>query len=120
MSVEIELGKWLNLLKGANQFVLKDTSDGGAQVVNLPKVPESDGFYWVHGRTRLNSGQEVESVFHVDTDSGGELSAVYWFVDGKWYGSDDSEARELLGGSRSVFPFDWEFSVPLEYDAHHS
>lgn len=119
MPVDLETGKWLNLLRGSPRFVLKDKPDGGVQVLSLPKVPASDGFYWVYGKTILKSGNEVESVFHLDTDSGGELYEVFWWIDGSWYDHRDRETRALLGSDREIFPFDWKYSVELAEDLHH-
>ena len=118
MTLDSETKKWLNLLRGSPSFVLKDKPDGGAQVVSPQKIPASDGLYWVHGKTILRSGQELESVFHLDTDSGGELYEVFWWIEGSWYDYRDPEARAILGSDAEIFPFDWMYSVPLTEDAH--
>lgn len=120
MTLDLQLEKWLNLLRGSNKFVLKDEPDGGAEVLSPERVPALDGFYWVHGETTLNSGRKVESAFHIDTDSGGELYEVYWWIDGKWYDHQDPKAHLLLGSKEQIFPFDWRFSVPLTEDSHHT
>lgn len=118
MALDSETRKWLNLLHSSPRFVLRDQPDGGAQVLFLNEVPASDGFYWVHGKTILKSGQQVESVFHLDTDSGGELYEVFWLVEGSWYDHRDSHARAILGSDSDIFPFDWIYSVPLAEDSH--
>jgi hypothetical protein len=118
MAIDLETRKWLNFLHGSPDFVLKDTDDGGAEVSSPELVPSRDGIYWVHGRVILKNGLEVESVFHLDTDSGGEHHEVFWLVREVWYNFRDSRVRELLGGAEEIFPFSWEYSVPLEYDAH--
>ena len=118
MPIDNETRKWLNLLQGSPRFVLKDKSDGGAKVLSPERVPASDGFYWVHGKSVLKGGREVESVFHLDTDSGGEHYEIFWCVDGVWYSYNDPEARAKLGSNEEIFPFDWEYSVPLADDAH--
>ncbi len=118
--IDANLAKWLNLIRTSPTFVLKDTPDGGAKVLPLKEVPANDGFYWIGGKTTLASGQELVSVFHVDTDSAGELCGVYWWVDERWVDSQDPEVGVILGSRESVFPFDWAFSVPLEENAHHS
>jgi len=118
MALDPETKKWLNLLRSSPGFVLKDKPDGGAQVVSPKQVPGSDGFYWVHGKTVLHSGRVLESVFHLDTDSGGELNEIFWWIEGSWYDHRDPEARGMLGSDADIFPFDWSYSVPLEEDAH--
>ena len=119
MSLDQETTKWLHLLRGSPRFVLKDKPDGGAQVTSPEMVPARDGFYWVFGRTTLRSGRGLDSVFHLDTDSGGELNEVYWLIGDSWYDYRDPKAREILGSDEEVFPFDWSYSVPLEEDAYH-
>jgi len=119
MTLDLETKKWLNLLRSSPSFVLKDKPDGGAQVVSPQRVPASDGFYWVHGETVLPSGKVLESVFHLDTNSGGELHEVYWWIDGSWYDHRNTEALALLGPDAEISPFDWSYSVPLENDVFH-
>jgi len=120
MPVDNDTSRWLNLLKGSPRFVLKDNPAGGASVVALRVVPNADGMYWIHGSTTARSGRVIESVFRLDTDSGGELCEVYWLIEGQWYDSRDPEAITRLGGSAAVFPFAWRYSVQLERDIHHS
>jgi hypothetical protein len=120
MPVDLHLEKWLNLVRTSPRFVLKDTPDGGAKVLPLDRVPANDGFYWVHGRTILASGRTLESVFHVDTDSHGKLHGAYWWINQSWVSSQDPDVESLLGAKGQIFPFNWEFSVPLEEDVHRS
>ena len=118
MDVDAELAKCFNFLKTNPDFVLKNTSDGGADVLAPEQVPANDGFYWIFGRAVLSSGRELESVFHVDTDSSGELCAVFWLIDGTWESSQAPQVVDRLGGPASVFPVTWHFAVPLEQDVH--
>jgi len=118
MPVDQDLAKWLNLVRASPLFVLKDKADGGANVLRLERVPENDGFYWIHGQTTLPTGRILVSVFHVDTDSHGEICAAYWWIDGHWVSSQDPNLEATLGPRESVFPFAWEFTVPLEGDIH--
>ena len=118
MTLDPETTKWLNLLRGSPKFVLKDQPDGGAQVLSLVEVPAFDGFYWVHGKTILNSGQELESVFHLDTDSGGELYEIYWWIGGSWFDHRNPKAHAILGSDPDISPFDWTYSVPLAEDTY--
>jgi hypothetical protein len=93
---------------------------GEADVVSPPSVPDKDGTYWVPGDTRLKSGQAAQSVFRVDTNSGGELLSVYWFIDSNWYEHQDADAYARLGVSRDdVFPFDWTYGIPLDRGVYH-
>jgi hypothetical protein len=113
--------KRMNMMRGSPSFVLRQTGeDGSADVLKPERVPANDGIYWVAGTTVLKSGRELSSVFCVDTDSGGELLAAFWWIDGKWYSQQDDATLRALGLSRSeVFPYDWRYHVPLTEDIYH-
>lgn len=112
----------LNLLRDSRSFVLHELGEAGEAAVLSPTVvPRDSGVYWVGGMTVLQSGSTIESVFRADTDSGGSLVSIYWWIKGEWYAHDDEESLSVLKLSREqVFPFDWQFAVPLEHDSFHS
>jgi len=116
-----DLVKHLNLLRTSKRFVMREIGDSGeAEVFVSPLVRSATGMYWMAGTTALSNGREIESVFHVDTDAGGELLATYWWIDDQWFKHDDKAAYVALGLTRKeVFPFDWRFAVPLEVDVFH-
>ena len=111
----------LNLVRTSGSFVVRETGDlGEAEVLSVKVVAKGQGICWVGGTSILKSGRDVESVFRVDTDSGGTLVSVYWWIGGNWYEHDDADALTALGLSRDqVFPFDWRFCVALEEDIFH-
>jgi hypothetical protein len=111
----------LNLLKSSPSFVLKEVGDlGEAEVLNLERVPKYNGIYWVAGNTKLKCGENVESVFRVDTNSGGSIISVYWFINGGWYEhQEDAVLNALNLNQEEVFPFDWTYKIPLEEDIYH-
>ena len=113
--------KRMNMLRDSPSFVLRQTAeDGSADVLNPEAIPANDGIYWVAGTTVLKSGCELSSVFCVDTDSGGELLEVFWWINGKWYRQQDDGALAALRLSHSdVFPYDWRYHVPLAEDIYH-
>ena len=120
MAVDSELAKTLNLPRTSPTFVLKQIGDDGSlEVVQLGKIPSDDAVYWLSGSSKLASGREVPSVFVV-SDGGGSLVKVYWYVDDRWFQSDDADALDALGlGRNDVFPFDWSYAVPVENDVYH-
>ena len=68
----------------------------------------------------MKDGLPVESVFRVNTDSGGTILAAYWSIAGSWFLTDESDALKELGkSSDEVFPFDWEYNTPLSNDIYH-
>lgn len=73
------------------------------------------------GVTRLRSGAELESVFRVDTNGGGEFVGVYWKIGGKWWDFTERPAvfDALKLDQADVFPFDWSYAVPLAEDIFH-
>lgn len=121
MAIEADLAKRLNLLRSSPSFVLKDVgSEGKQHVVATKLIPENSGSYWVAGRTTLKNGRVLEAVFNVDTGSGGSLLAIFWFIGKEWYRHDDQSTCKALDLSREeVFPFNWDFAVPLENDIFH-
>ena len=121
MIKEKDLIQRLNLLRSSNSFVFHETGNlGDAEVIRICKVPPSSGIYWIAGETLLKNGINVKSVFRVDTDSGGSLVDVYWWIEGNWYDQNDLDVFKALGTSRSeVFPYDWKYHVPLSIDIYH-
>lgn len=119
--IEKDLVQRLNLLSRTKTFALKETGIAGEAVVqSLERIPSDGSIYWVPGRTRLKSGLELESVFRVDTGSGGDLLAVFWSLRGEWFHHHEERALRELGLNRSdAFPFDWEYEIPLENDVFH-
>ncbi|WP_157994822.1 hypothetical protein [Paracoccus tegillarcae] len=119
--IDPDLVKCFNLLASSSSFVIRlDVKSQKGTVSNPSSVPENDGDYLVHGTTKLASGTELESVFCVDTDSGGDLAAVYWQTKKGWMNSQDARLPAVLGVERhEIFPFGWKFSVPLENDTFH-
>lgn len=121
MITDNDMRQRLNLVRTSGSFVLQgDGSQGEANVVSMTVVPKASGVCWVGGTTIVKSGREIESVFRVDTNSGGTLMSIFWWIDGKWYKHEDADALSALGLSKDeVFPFDWRFAIPLEEDIFH-
>ena len=121
MILDTEMCQRLNLVRTSGSFVLKEVgNEGEADVVSLKMIPKSDGVYWVGGTTVVKSEREIDSVFRVDTNTGGTLVSVFWWIDGKWYRHEDQDALTALSLSKDdVFPFDWRFAVALEEDMFH-
>jgi hypothetical protein len=117
-----ELRRRLTLIESSKTFVLKEVGDDGtASVQTCQVIPNDDGIYWVHGKTKLKNGRELPSVFRVDTNAAGDLLSVYWLLDGDWYEHDSADTFSALGIERDdAFPFDWSYTTPLENDAFHS
>ena len=56
----------------------------------------------------------------MDTDTGGTLLAVYWWINHNWYEQNDDEVFSVINDSRdNIFPFDWRYNVKLEKDIYH-
>lgn len=119
---DTEMRQRLNLVRTSGSFVLQEVGEqGDANVLSVKIVPKASGVYWIGGTTVAKSGLEIDSVFRVDTNSGGTLLSTFWWVDGAWYKHEDNEPLIVLGLSKKdVFPFDWQFTVPLEEDIFHS
>ncbi len=119
--IEPEFIKHLNLVQSSPSFVIHIAENTGAGAVSNPTaIPDKSGEYLIHGTTTLKCGHELESVFHIDTATGGTLRAIYWMLTSGWTDSQDADAPSALSLDRSeVFPFDWTFSVPLERDIFH-
>ncbi len=115
-----DLVRTLTLLGGAPGFVVRIDARTGEQTVSSPaKVPAGDGAYLVAGQTRLKAGREIESVFHVNTDTGGTLLGAWWRIAGQWVDHQDPALAEALGLTRDeIFPFDWRYAVPLSDDIY--
>ena len=113
--------KRMNMLRISPSFVLRQTSaDGSADVIKLDKIPANDGIYWVAGSTTLKCGKQISSVFCVDTDSGGTVESIFWWIEGRWYEQQDEAALRALGLMREdAFPYDWKYHVPLTEDIYH-
>jgi len=111
----------LNLLRSSPSFVFHETGEmGEADVLTIDSIPNDDGVYWVAGASKLKAGESLQSVFRVDTSSGGSLVSVYWWIKGNWYEHQDAEITEILGLEKSqLFPFDWMYAVKLEKDIYH-
>lgn len=118
MALDAELIKWLNLLLGSPNFTIRiDKNSNKGAVRNPPVVPNDDGVYWVFGTTILASGEKIKSVFVVDTCLGGTVNATYWHTGTVWIDSQNTSAPALLGIERNdMYPYDWEYAVPLEKD----
>ncbi len=115
---EQETIKRLNLLSSSRQFVMHETgTDGSADVLVKKQIPSKNGIYWIAGQTILKNGKDIDSVFRVDTDSGGTLLSVFWKIGGYWYDQQDSDVLTALGDfGKNIFPYEWRYSVPLEED----
>lgn len=118
---DIELCQHLNLLRTQGSFVYHEDIQQDRMTCQHPNIiPKASGVYWVHGATVVRSGLEIDSVFQVDTDSGGTLLTIFWWINETWYKHDDEGAVSALGLSKEeIFPFDWRFTVPLEEDIFH-
>lgn len=122
MITDIDMRQRLNLVRTSRSFVLREIGDlGEADVLSVTIVPKGNGVFWVPGTTILKCGQRIESVFRVDTDTGGSLLSVYWWLNGGWYEHSDKQSLIVLGLSNdAAFPFDWTFAIALEEDIFHS
>jgi hypothetical protein len=93
---------------------------GKAEVIKPTSIANQTGVYWVAGTSTLRGGRKLDSVFRVDTNAGGTLISVYWKIGSQWHFHDDLDVLPNLGlVSDEVFPFDWSFAIPLEYDIFH-
>lgn len=121
MITEKELIQRLNLLKLSRFFVLHEIGEHGeADVLRVNKIPPNNGIYWIPGDTVLKNGVTLDSVFQVDTSSGGSVLSVYWWINGRWYDQNDIDTIEALGLARSeIFPYDWKYHIPLSVDIYH-
>lgn len=118
-----ETVQWLNLVHMNQTFVVRvGTPDEKASVQSPDMIPNRDGEYWVAGKTFLNSGMNVESVFRVDTDAAGALIGAFWHIANEcWDFQNCPGVFEALGVEEAeAFPFEWSCSVPLEKGLYHS
>lgn len=116
------MAQWLNLLHGAPDFVIRlGPRTDAPTVVQVERVPDDDGVYWIAGTTTLPRGDLLSSVFEVDTSAGGSLVDVHWKIDGGWTRSSNSAQilSALDAAENDVFPFDWAYAVPLTRDIYH-
>jgi len=119
MVTDSELVKVLNLPRTSPSFAYRQCTDDSLDVIQPSIIPKDDSTYWVAGRSTLPNGQELESVFVIE-NGGGNLVSIYWFIDDSWYASDDGDVLNALGLPREeVFPFDWQYSIPVENDVYH-
>ena len=118
---EKDLVERLNFLRMFKKRVLQELDDQGrAKVLTLDTVPKSDGIYWAGGTAVLKNGTEVESVFRVNTDTGGTLLSSYWWIGSAWYETDEAAALSAAGCTKEdAFPFDWRYNTPLSEDIYH-
>lgn len=120
MKVNKDMRQRLNLLATSKNFVFKELSDDGSATLHTPDVVANDGVYWLSGRTILPNDLSIESVFRVNTSSGGDLLEIYWKINGEWYEHDSIQTFRALGITREkAFPFDWQFNIELENDIFH-
>ncbi len=114
-----ELVQVLNLLRTSPTFVFCQRGDKRMVVSQLASVPNDGLVYWIAGESQLPKGRTVPSVFNVE-NGGGNLIAVYWYIDRAWYKPSDSDTLGKLELRREdVFPFDWQYAVPVENDIYH-
>jgi hypothetical protein len=119
MIKDSELGKMLNLLRLSPKFIYKEAGDRGeCKVVSPSSIPKSAGIYWVSGNTKIEDGRNIDSVFIIDTDSGGTLLEIYWWLDNQWHKHQDESALESLDLQKRP-KFDWSYNVKLEEDIYH-
>lgn len=121
MITEKELIQRLNLLKRSRFFVLHETGKHGeSDVLRINKIPAGDGIYWISGHTTIKNGITLDSVFRVDTTSGGAVLSVYWWINGQWYDQNDADTKDALGLTLvDIFPYDWKYHIPLSVDIYH-
>lgn len=121
MIFEKNLVQRLNLLHSSKRFVLKEIGKNGkAEVISPQIIQSSSGIYWLSGVTIFKSKIEIQSIFVVDTNSGGTLLEVYWNINKNWYEQNDSDVFLALGDSRdNIFPYNWRYNVKLEKDLYH-
>ena len=115
-----ELYQTLNLLRTSPTFVVRERADQRMEISELALVPNDDSVYWVAGESTLPAGRSIPSVFVVE-NGGGNLIAVYWFIEKAWFKPTDVETLSKLNLRREdVFPFDWRYAVPVENDIYHA
>ena len=116
-----EFVQFLNLLEDSPSFVIRiDEKSQKGTVSNPASVSDGDGNYLIHGTTIAACGAEITSVFSVNTNAGGEISAIYWKTSNGWMDNQDPTALKALDFAQSeMYPFDWAFSVPLDNDIFH-
>jgi hypothetical protein len=115
-----ELVQALNLLQSSPSFVLRQCDDRRMDVSQVALVPNDGSVYWIAGESQLPVGRAIPSVFIVE-NGGGNLIAVYWFIDKAWCKPSDPDTLAKLDLRREdVFPFDWSYAVPVENDIYHA
>jgi len=122
MPLDRDTSRVCNFFLAASEWVQQEVERNG-EVRRVPKklakLPDQSGVYWVSGTIVLPTKQRVAAVLVVDTDAGGELLNTFWFVDGKWYEQADPELPKALS-TPDLFPYDYNFNVPLERDVFHN
>ena len=124
MIIKKELVQFLNLVHLTPGFVIHETdqTSTGSEFINVQTIPNNDGIYWVPGKVIFKNLDEHDAVFVVDTNSGGSFLEVFLYLDKKWWDliHRDPHLFDVLHVDKDdVFPFDWTFSIPLEYDMYH-
>lgn len=118
MVTDQEIIQRLNLVRENPRFVLRVNDDGSMNVLTPSIVPKKTGLYWVAGDTVLRNGQQIDSVFVIDTNSGAEQCNVYWHHEGAYYEHRESdELSTRLGLAQGdFFPYSWRYRVAIEGD----
>ena len=119
MITDPELAKTLNLPRTSPSFAYRQQPDGSLAVVTPKAITDDGSIYWVAGTSTLAHGATIPSVFIIE--NGGEsLLTVYWYIADCWYRSDDPNAIDALCLAKDqVFPFDWNYAIPVTKDAYH-
>ena len=119
MVTDTDLAKTLNLPRTAPSFAYRQHTDGSLDVLQPNSIPKDGSIYWLAGDSILSNGRKLTSVFIIE-DGGGNLVASYWFIADNWYKSDDDDVLIALGlQKREVFPFDWQYAIPVDNDVYH-
>jgi hypothetical protein len=108
-----DLVRRLDLLRASPSFVFREEGDEGKAVVEQAStIPVCGDVVWVAGKTVLPDGTELASVFRLVPEAGDVPVSVYWWVNDKWFASDDPDALPALQRTREmVFPFSWRYAL---------
>jgi len=119
MVTDTQLTRTLNLPRISPAFAYRQHEDGSLDVLQPSIIPNDDSIYWVAGHSTLANGHELVSVFIIE-HGGGNVLAIYWFEDNSWYKSDDPDVPAALGLQKvDIYPFDWQYAIPVENDIYH-
>lgn len=114
-----QLEKRLNLIHGSPAFCLRMCSDGSMDVLQIAEIPEDGRDYWVHATVTFACGQTASAAFLIGS-GGGSHHSIKIRANDHWFDSDAPELPERLGLTREqIFPFDWQYSVPVANDIYH-